>query len=355
MKTILIIPMLCLTLVMACKNEVSEKSAEQEGFKFKVRVVKAEIGTFQKDVNYKGTVMAWQTANIMPEVSGRIAAIYKDVGDQVNKGELLALLDLTALKLQQKQAEAALRVSEKGHQDARLNVERLNRLFEKNAVSSFQLEKAQLALTAAETQLESSRAACDIVRYNIDKSHMRAPFAGVVSARNLSQGDMVNPMMGTGRPVIELLDVSKVKVIVDLNAEDMERIHVGKTCRVQVGGLDGEIQGTVYSKSLVADPVAKSFRVEIEAANEGQKIRANVFADVWIEVDRREEVIALPLSALLQDRYLMVVEGGKAKRIEIRTGQNNGRDFIVEDGVTPGQLVIVEGNYDLQEGQEVVF
>lgn len=344
-----------LFIFMACRDGGPDKAGNAQSFKFRVKVISAENMTFQKFINYKGTVSAWQTANISPELSGRIARIYKKVGEEVERSELLAELDMTALKLQLKQAEATISVSEKGNIDAKLNYERLERLFEKNAVSSYQVEKAQLSYVTTQAQLQSARATLDIIEYNIEKSHMRAPFNGIVSAKNFQEGDMINPMMGTGRAVLELLDLSRVKIVVDLSAEDIEKIEIGKKCMIKVAGSETELDGEVYSKNLAADPSAKTFRVEIVVENTERKIRANTFADVWIEIEKREHVLVLPIEALLQEKFIMVVEDGKAKRIEVKTGSSNETSFIVEQGLRAGQNVIIEGNYDLQDGQEVIF
>jgi membrane fusion protein (multidrug efflux system) len=355
MKKQLIWSLALLATLMACKKQDAPQTQSDSSFKFPVKVVTAAVGSFQKSINYKGTVMAWQTANIMPEVAGRIARIHKQVGEEVRAGDILAELDLTALNLQKKQAEAGVSVAEKGLSDARLNQERMTRLFEKNAVSSFQLEKSKLAFVAAETQVDSARASLDMILYNIGKSHMKAPFAGIVSARRVDVGDMVNPMMGSDRAVMELLDLSRVKVIVDLTAEDIEKISLGQPCRVRVSGNEQEFSGEVFSKSLSADTGSKSFRVEIAVPNQDQTIRANVFAEVWIEIEKLEDVLVLPLPALLLDRYLMVVENGRARKIEVQKGVSNADVFVVSAGLKAGQVVIVEGNYDLQDGQEVTF
>ncbi len=338
-----------------CQKKDQQGTESAQAFKFKVKVVRAERGIFQKFVNYKGTVIAWQTANIMPEVSGRIKKIYKKAGDEVQAGELLAELDLTALKLQQRQAAAALQVAEKNFQDAKLNYERMEKLFAQNAVSSYQMEKTQLAYAAAQTQLESARATLEMINFNIEKSYMRAPFNGIVSSKNLEEGDMVNPLMGMGQPVMVIMNLAKVKVIIDLASEDVEKVQLGQKCRVKVAGLEEDFSGIVFSKNLAADLNSKTFRVEIAVDNLKKRIRANVFADVWIEAEKEENVLVLPLHALLQEKYVMIVENGRAKRTEIKKGAHNENEFVVLSGISEGELVITEGNYDLQEGQEVIY
>ncbi len=354
MKKLWILPVAILFLLTSCRKE-EQKTENIQEFRFKVKVAKAEVKSFEKFINYKGTVYAWQTANITPEVSGRIARIYRKVGEEVRSGELLAELDLTSLKLQLRQAVAVCDVAEKNYQDAKLNYDRMENLFNKKAVSSYQYEKAQLAYASARTQLESARANLEIVKYNISMSYMRAPFSGIVSAKNMEEGDMINPGMGTGQSVLELLDLSKVKVVVDLTAEDVEKVNIGQECRVKPFGMEDEVSGQIYSKNLAADLNTKTFRVEIVVKNDEKRIKANIFADVRIEIEKKENVLTLPLSALLQEKYVMVVENGRARKVEIVKGIANENEFIVEQGVSAGQNVIVEGNYDLQEGQAVVF
>ena len=109
-----------------------------------VKATEAKNGSLALYLNYKGTVAAWKTANITPDTSGRVGRILKKQGDSVRQGELLAMLDLTALELQQKQANAAQAVAQAAYQDARLNAERMKKMYENKAISLMQFEKTPL-------------------------------------------------------------------------------------------------------------------------------------------------------------------------------------------------------------------
>ncbi|MCU0236860.1 MAG: efflux RND transporter periplasmic adaptor subunit [Acidobacteria bacterium] len=356
MKKISIALLLVLMLTLSFCGKKKETAALQQ----KPLLVKAELprkGTLARYFKYKGTVSAWKTANIIPDASGRIGRILKKQGDKVGQGELLATLDMTALELQQKQARAAVAVAQTAYQNAKLNAERMKKMLDNKAISSLQYENTQLALDAADTQLKSARATLDLVDYTARNAYMKAPFAGIIAAKNMEEGDMINPMMGMGQSILTLMDLSQVKVAVDAPAEEIEKIAIGQKCRVRISSRPDEtFSGEVYSKNLAADPLTKTFRVEVRIANPDMKIKAGVYADIDIEYLRRENIFLLPLTALLAgDREVLVNESGVARKRAVTVGERNGTRFEVTAGLQPDELVIVEGNYDLKDGTAVVM
>ncbi len=356
MKKISIALLLVIVMTLSFCGRKQETAALQQ-LPLQVRVQAPQKETLAKYFNYKGTVSAWKTANIAPDASGRVGRILKKQGDKVAQGELLATLDMTSLELQQKQARAAVAVAETAFQNARLNEERMKKMLENKAVSSMQYENAKLALDAADTQLKSARANLDLVDYTAKNAYMKAPFAGIIAARNMEEGDMINPMMGMGQSILTLMDLSKVKVAVDVPAEEIEKIQVGQKCRVTISSRPGEsFAGEVYSKNLAADPLSKTFKVEVAIDNPDMKVKAGVYADIAIEYLRHDNVLILPLSALLAgEKEVMVNESGVARKRAVTVGERNGTRFEVLSGVGPADQVLVEGNYDLKEGTAIVL
>ncbi len=284
-------------LVLVFALSFCSKKSEVTELQQKPLLVKAELpqkGTLAKYFNYNGTVSAWKTANIAPDASGRVGRILKKQGDKVGQGELLATLDMTSLELMQKQARAAMAVAQTAYQNASLNAERMKKMLENKAISQMQYENTQLALDAADTQLKSARANLDLVDYTAKNAFMKAPFAGIIAAKNMEEGDMINPMMGMGQSILTLMDLSKVKVIVDAPAEEIEKIQVGQKCLVKISSRPDEtFIGEVYSKNLAADPISKTFNVEIKIENPEMKIKAGVYADISIEYIRKDNAYLL--------------------------------------------------------------
>ncbi len=349
---------LLLVLLAGCSESQNKKQTnESTRNPVKVKVQKPEQGTLTKTLDYKGTVFPWKRANIGPDISGRIHKIYKKQGDTVKKGELLAELDSTTLKLRLKQANAALDAAKAAHKDALLNVRRLENLYAKSAISKMQLEKAKLNLDTLETQEKNAKATLDVVQHNLGTCYMRAPFTGIITSRNMEEGDVINPMMGMGVSVLTLMDLSKVKVILAVPSEDIEQIVTGQVCNIKVSTLkDQTFTGEVYSKNLAADPVSKTFKVEIKIKNPEIRIKTGVYAEVSIVILRRENCLLLPLSALMKDgekSFVVLYDNGKAKFKTIKAGEKNDHQFEVLEGLTGNELVVTEGNYDLKNNAPI--
>jgi len=343
-----------LVFIAGCRQK-EEKKVVSEKKPIQVKIITAQKGVLTQELNFKGSVSPWKSANIGPDISGRIYRIYHKQGDKVAKGTLLAELDTVTLKLQQKQMQAAVAVARASYNDALLNFQRFEKLLEKNAVSQMQYEKAKLGLEAADTQKQSAEANLDVVEHTLNNSFMRAPFNGIITSKNMEEGDMINPMMGMSASVLTLMDINQIKVIIDVAGEDIEKVKIGQPCRVVIHSLpDKTFAGKVYSRNLAADPLSKTFKVEVAVDNPELEIKAGVFADVQIEVFKKEDVLILPYSAIIDDDYLVVLENGQAKRAKVQLGERNDRQVEIVSGVLPGQQVVIEGNYDLKDGAPII-
>ncbi len=319
-----------------------------------VKVQAVERGSVVRSLHYKGTVFPWKHANIQPDVSGRVHKIYKKQGDRVKTGELLAELDTTTLKLQLRQAEASLGVAKAAHNDALMNFDRLKKLYEKTAISRIQLEKAELALDSAAAQKQSAQAAVDVIKHTLGNSYMRAPFAGIITSKNAEEGDSINPMMGMSASVLTLMQMDTVKVILDVPSEDIEKISPDQPCTVRLSSLEEEtFDGKIFSRNLAADPMSKTFKVEVKIDNPQLKIKAGVFAEVAVDISRKDNCLILPLPALMEEgnvTFVVLYDKGTAKFQNIKVGERNEKVFEILDGLSEGQAVVVEGNYDIKDG-----
>ena len=349
---------LAVLLAVSC-SKGNEKNAVYEKKPVRVKVESIKRGVLIRVLSYKGTVFPWQQANIGPDISGRVKRIYKKPGDTVQKDQLLAELDTTTIKLQSNQAEAALEATRAAQKDALLNFQRLKKLFEKNAVSLMQLEKAELALEAAQTNEQSAAAGLEVIKHNLKNSIMRAPFSGIITSKNMEEGDVINPMMGVNTGILTLMDLKKVKIILDIPSRDIEEIIIGQSCKIKVNTLPDDIfKGKVYSKNLAADIMSKTFKVEVEVNNPDITIKAGIFAEVEIEVSRIDNALLLPSGALMTEgdtNYVILFNQGTAKFRNVKIGRSNDRFFEILDGLQEDQLVIVEGNYDLKENTTVTI
>jgi RND family efflux transporter MFP subunit len=353
-----LIVILCLSL-LSCQPPQRGQEAPEETFgSALVRVMEVKRQKVSEKLFFTGIIEAWQTVNVTPEVGGKIAKIYVEEGDSVRKGQLLAELDTRATRLQLDQAKAAVAVAQANYADAEKNMERMERLRKENAVSEQQLEKITLAFDAAKAELQRARAASNLAEYNLDVSIMEAPFSGVIASKNAEIGDVINPMMGGFSPtsgVVTLVDYSRVKIQIDVSYEDIVRIRKGMAAYLSVEAFPGKnFPGEVFVVNKAADPVTKKFHVEIAADNPDLTLRPNTFGEIMIEVSSHEDALAVPQRAILENKFLFVVnDDNTVTRKEVTLGLENTDMVEITTGLEAGEFVVIEGNYGLEDGEKV--
>ncbi len=348
-----------LALAMSCKKPATQATPAADALgAAPVKVFKARRERIAEKITYTGTLEAQTKINVTPETGGKIAAIHVQEGDRVAKGQLVAELETESIRLQLKQAQAGVAVAEAGYADALRNKERMDRLIKENAVSQQQREKVQLAYDAAAAQLEQARAAQNLAQHALDVSTMKAPFAGVVASKNAEVGDVINPMMGGfgggAGGVLTLMDYSLVKIKIAVSSEDIGRIRKGQEVVLRVGALPGrDFRGTVRIVNLTADAQTKKFDIEALFDNPDGVLRPGTFGDVVFELESHENALVVPQKAVLENSYVFVVDGGKAVKKTVGLGLQNTTMVEVLSGLAEGTLVVVEGNYGLEEGGAV--
>jgi RND family efflux transporter MFP subunit len=344
---------------LSCRPPEKKEGVEDESFgAAPVKVFEVKKQKISEKLFYTGVIEALKNINITPDVGGKIAKIHVEEGEKVLKGQLLAELDTRAIRLQLEQAKAALAVAEANNKDAQRNMERMERLKSEKAVSDQQYEKVKLAYEATEAQLQQARAAVNLAQHSLDVSLMKAPFSGVVASKNAEVGDVINPMMGgfsSSSGVLTLMDFSRVKIAVDVPHRDIVRIKKGQPAQLRVTAFpDKAFQGRVAIVNLTADPLAKKFKVEVRIDNPDLVLRPNTFGEVTLEVSTHEDALVIPQKSVLESKYVFLVgENNQAQRREVTLGLQNADLVEIVNGLKEGDLVVIEGNYSLEDGAKI--
>ncbi|HEX2694285.1 MAG TPA: efflux RND transporter periplasmic adaptor subunit, partial [Acidobacteriota bacterium] len=331
--------------LVSCKP--AKKGAAQAPAAEQAAVVKTYTVARQRvseKIAYSGTLEASKKTSITPEIGGKIARILVREGDSVKAGQVLAELETESIRLQLKQAEAGLAVAEAGYKDALKNKERMDRLIKENAVSEQQAEKVTLGYDAARAQREQAQAALNLAKYALNITIMKAPFAGIIAAKNAEVGDVINPMMGGysgASGVLTLMDFAKVKIAIDVAENDALRLRKGQAALLRVPSFpDREFPGEVTIANLTADAATKKFRVEALFDNAGGELRPGTFGEVVFEASAHESVLAVPQKAVLDNSYVYVVQAGKAVKRTVTLGLQNTTVVEVLSGLAEGDVVI---------------
>lgn len=355
---IIIITVLVAVSFFSCKAQKEQDTIAEDNYGVaNVKVYKVIRQKISEKLFYTGLIEAQNKIVITPEVGGKIAKIYVESGDKVSKGKLLAELDTRAIRLQMEQAQAAMAVAEASYNDASRNMERMERLKQENAVSEQQYEKVKLAYDSAAAQLQQARATVNLAKHSLNVSLMKAPFSGVIASKNAEVGDVINPMMAGYSPssgVVTLMDFSQVKIQIDVSHQDIVRIRKGQAVQFKVSAFPDKIfPGEVKVVNLAADQMTKKFKVEIRVNNPELLLRPNTYGEVILEVSTHEDSLVVPQQAVLENKYVFLVKENKAVKKEIKVGLQNTDMLEIVKGLEEGDLVIVDGNFGLENGAEL--
>ena len=213
------------------------------------------------------------------------------------------------------------------------------------------ISKDELDRTKAE--MDAARATVELCRACLDDADVFSPIAGVLDSRVAEVGEFLNP----GQPLGEVVDVSRIKVVMPVPEKDVRFIHVGDEVEMVIEALaDGARRGKVIFVKEVADPVTLTFPVQVEVANAEGRIRPGMIAKVNLVRRRFEKAIAVNIFYVLRHEkgYRVFVEqDGLACAREVVIGIFDGQMVQIVSGLTEGDRLIVKGQRELIDGVKV--
>jgi RND family efflux transporter MFP subunit len=351
LKTIIILALAAATLLTCSEDQSSENPEDWVRKAVPVKVDTARTSTFVNTLSYNGSLLAIQTARIIPEMPGKIEGLYVQIGDFVKKGTPLVQMDVSTLKLQQKQAKAGAEVASANLMDAQKNWERAQTLRTENAVSQQQLEKMRLGLEAAQAQMQQASAGLDLLNMQLNKATLSAPFSGVITQRGFNQGDLFSP--AAMMPVFTLQDVSRIKIELQITSQEINLIQKGQHAFLEVDYLENPIPGTVTLVGVAADPMSKTFFVECQFDNSKGELSAGTFGAVRIAIDEIENVMVVPKNSVIEKSHVFVVIDNHAYRRGVQVVRESQNEVVISSGLNENEIYVTKGAFILADSSLV--
>lgn len=332
-----------------------------------VSVVQVTRGTVEKIVanTRAGTLNACRKANLSPATGGQISVLTVDEGDVVKEGQLLLELWNNDLKAQAALAgkeimasEAKAAVSRLQAEIASREAERMQKLIQDNAISDQDADKIiteakvrQAAYDAAVTEVAASRARVSVIKANLERTMLVAPFDGIIAKINGELNEYVTPSPPgiPTPPTIELLDTSCFYVVAPIDEVDAPAVKVNMEARVIMDAFgDKHFPARVRRIDpyvLDLEKQARTVDVEVEFTNseEGENFLAGYSADVEIIIAVEEDVLRIPTQALLDNSLVYVYQPHDQRLHEktVRTGLSNWDYTQVTEGLQEGESVVI--------------
>ena len=345
-KKVLIVLIPIVLVLLAVIRLKSNKEKTQKGVyqydKEQVIYVQADTVNFENinsTFNYTGSFEPVKESRISSELQGKINQIMVAEGNFVKKGQAIIQLDNSLLKL----SLQSVLVQKDGLE---VDVKRFGILVKAEAIQGVQLEKAELGLRSAKLQVAS-------LQEQINKSTIRAPFSGIVTAKLTEVGAFASP----GIPLMQISDISTLKFIVNVPESDLNRFRMNQTYTVSSDAYpDLDFSAKVAMVGSKAN-TGNSFPVQLIVNNTSDlKIKSGMFGKVNLKNPVAEQGIFVPSSALLgtsEQPQIYLIRNGKAVLQKVMIGAKVKNTSKVSSGLKPGDVIITGGMINLFDGANV--
>ena len=357
-KTLLIV--LAGLSIASCKS----RTVEEETSDYKTLTVKLENRTLMQ--GYSARLDGQQVVEVRPQVSGLITRICIDEGQKVRKGQVLFVIDQVPYQAALAEATANVKSAEANLATAKLNLESTEVLREKNVVQDYDLNAARNELAVAEAALAQAQAQEMSARNNLSYTEVKSPVDGVASMIAYRVGALVSSSIS--EPLVTLSDDSNVYAYFSLNESQITSLteQYGSLDEFMKRMEDVELQmagGRMYGEkghiSAVSGIVTTGTGTVILRAdfpNDRELLRSGGSATVMVPTTLAQAVV-IPQSATyeLQNKtFVYKVVNGKAQSAPVTLYRlNNGTEYVVEEGLQPGDVIIAEGAGLVKEGVNV--
>lgn len=303
--------------------------------------VKAHILKAQKldnNVITNGTVLANESVELKSETSGKVVKIYFKEGSRVKKGDLLLKINDEELQAQLLRAKSALKLAQE-------NFGRQHALYEKQGIS-------KQALDAAQNDLNSKSADLALIKAQIDKTEIIAPFDGQIGLKYVSEGSFVN----SSSTIASLQDIDPIKIDFSIPEKYAGYVNRGDRITFTVSGNKKNFTGKVFAIEPQIDQETRTLKLRAIAPNAKGEILPGSFADVTLILKEINDALMVPTQSIipiLKGQKVYLYKNGVVSQSEVEVGIRTDTQVQLTGGVSAGDTVITTGVLQIMPGVPV--
>jgi len=333
--------LLSILLIGGCsdgKNSSSGRGSGMAAAGVPVDVVVLQPQLLDNKIFTTGTLLANEEVALRPEISGRVTSISFAEGTGVRKGDVL-------LRINDRELKAQLKRKEFEETQASDKEARMRRLLEVKGISQEEYDRAANALGMV-------RAEKEIIRSELAKTKIVAPFDGMVGLRYVSEGSYVTSNM----LVATMQDADPVKVEFSVSEKYAKQINKGSEIKVRVGDSQEEYQGSVYAVEAKIDPATRTMKARAKIPNPRGDLIPGSFAKVDITLERLPDAIVIPAESIIPEmsgEKVFICVNGKARSVPVKTGIRTETGVQITEGLNPQDTLVVTGLLQLTDDRAV--
>ena len=334
-------------------------------------------------LNASGYVTARRQATVSSKFTGKVMEVLIEEGMLVEKDQVLARLDdsnvttsFALAEAQLKSAQTSLKETEALLTEARAIFKRTQNLVERGLASEAEMDRARAGSESLAAQLERKQAdvrvaekQLDVYRQQLEDTVIRAPFAGVVVAKNAQPGEMISPVSAGGgftrTGIGTIVDMASLEIEIDVNEAYINRVKAGQKI---VATLDAYPDWQIPCHVIAIIPTADRQRATVEVRVGFDELDTRILPDMGVKVAFQEDAgveaptapgqagILVPESALVEagdKQYVFLLNNERVERRAVATGGKRGKEILVVSGVSGGDKVIINAPENLENGARV--
>ena len=318
-------------IVAACGGKQQQQVMEQRAQL--VETAPLAMSDISRELEFSTTLQGWQTLNVSPSLTGKIEHIYVEVGTSVGAGANLVRMD------QNQYTTTKLTYTNLG-----VEMERMESLRESGAVSQQVYDQTRLSYEQTKETLE----------FLEKNTYVKAPFAGVISAKNYEDGELYS-----GQPILVLTQIYTLKALIAIPESYYPNVKKGMAVTLTSEIYPGEtFPATIDIVYPTVDPASHTFQARLKIPNSGLKLRPGMYVRTKMSLGMARAMV-VPYQAVLKltgsnDRYVFLDDGGVAKRVFVTLGQRFDENIeIISDELHEGDQLVVVGQAKLVDGSKL--
>lgn len=321
-----------------------------------VTVKKDKLST---DLKLPGELIAYQQVDIYAKVTSFVKELKVDIGSEVSAGQVLMTLEAPELSSQLAAAESRLKSQEAIYVASKANYDRvLETAKTPGTISQNDVDQAMAKKNSDQAQLDAARAYQKEISTMVGYLEIRAPFAGIITARNVNLGAYVGPSgKGSEFPLLTLQEQKQLRLAVSIPETYTGYLEQGDEVSFTVKSLPNDVfKAQIKRMAGALDLKLRSERIEMDVTNTNKKLLPGMVAEVSIPLGSGDSTYVVPKTAVVNSAegvYVIQVIDNKAKKIAIKKGRDSGDNVEVFGELKTNDLLVKKANEEIRDGAEL--
>jgi membrane fusion protein (multidrug efflux system) len=345
----------CSAIFCGCDPESPPQKAKEEP-PLGVKAVRPHRGEIYRYINLPGEVTPLFQVTLFAKVDGYLTTLTVDKGDSVKTGDLIADIDVPELRANLVKHKAEVQLAE-------AEFKQISELPTNNPVNAppAEVEAAKNRIAVAKGKLAVAKGNLSYTESMLNYARITAPFDGIITKRYVDPGAYIPVPNAADTPeaaaIVNLTDFKTLRMQVAVPETEVPHIRLGQPIRWTTDDYPGQcFDGTVTRAYWSLDRATKTMLTEVQMTNRDMLLRPGMLVNARIGLEKKEDAVLIPVAALVKEKansFVFTVDSGKAKKISVQVGFNDGTNAEIVAGIDSHDLAILSDQLALRDGQPV--